>query len=190
MNIHWNYNLIIFAMALVSTCLDDQIMIRVSRAHRCQLRVKLGQIWLKLLKNCEELGFDIKPWKILFCENFDLVWPSVKPRLTRGILTKKDTLNAPMFKQVAPHHYKYSHDLMERKWHLWVFQGLARKSRADEIQYQYHQHPNGWYSCKKWICVKIIYTFLLFVTLYNKSCLVLVNRSINFQFPLEYPFIS
>ena len=34
MNSHWNGNLIIFTMALVSTCFDDQIKIRVSRAHR------------------------------------------------------------------------------------------------------------------------------------------------------------
>ena len=33
MNSHWNENLIIFAMALVSTCFDDRIKIKVFGAH-------------------------------------------------------------------------------------------------------------------------------------------------------------
>ena len=70
-------------MELVSTFLGDHIKIRVSRAH---LESTLGQTWSKLLKISEELGFDIKPWKMLFSEDFDLVWPLVNPRLTRGIL--------------------------------------------------------------------------------------------------------
>ena len=42
---------------------------------RSQLRVKFGQTWSKFLKISKELEFDIKPWKMLFCEDFDLVWP-------------------------------------------------------------------------------------------------------------------
>ena len=40
-----------------------------------------GQTWSNQEKISEKLGFDVKLWKILFCEGFDLVWPSVKPRV-------------------------------------------------------------------------------------------------------------
>ena len=56
----WNESLIIFAMALVSTC--------------------SGQTRSKLLKIFEKLGFGVKLWKTLFSESLDLVWPLVKPR--------------------------------------------------------------------------------------------------------------
>ena len=36
-------------------------------------KVDLGQTWSKLLKIFEKLGFDVKLWKLLFCEDFDLV---------------------------------------------------------------------------------------------------------------------
>ena len=57
MNSRWTENLIIFAMALVSTRFDNQIKIRVSRACR---ELTLGQTWSKLPNISEELGFDIK----------------------------------------------------------------------------------------------------------------------------------
>ena len=50
------------------------------------VRVNSESTWSKLLKFSEMLGFDLKLWKVLFCKGFDLVWPSVNPRLTRGIL--------------------------------------------------------------------------------------------------------
>ena len=124
-------------MALVSTCFDDRIKITVSRAHQ---ESTPSQTWSKLLKISEGLKFDIKPWKMLFCEDFDLIWPSVNPRLTRGIfviLAEKDTLSTSVSKRVAPHHYICSCDPMERKWYFWVFQGLARKSKANKIRYQH-----------------------------------------------------
>ena len=43
-----------------------------------------SQIWSKLLKISKELKFDIKSWKMLFCEDFDIVWPLVKPRVDKG----------------------------------------------------------------------------------------------------------
>ena len=66
-------------------------------------------------------------------------WPLVNPGLTRGILVilvEKWTLSAPMSERVAPCHYICSCDPMERKWYFWVFQGLARKWRANKIRYQ------------------------------------------------------
>ena len=58
MNSHWNENLIIFAMALVSTCFDDRIKIKVFGAHQ---ELTPGQTWSKLIKIFEEPEFDIKP---------------------------------------------------------------------------------------------------------------------------------
>ena len=74
--------------------------------------------------------------------DFDLVWPSINPRLTRGILVflvEKGTSGAPMPEQVVPHRSRCSRDPMERRWYFWVFQGLAYKSRVDKIRYQ-HSH--------------------------------------------------
>ena len=136
MNSHWIENLIFFAMALVSTCFDVWIKIRVYGAH---LELTPSQTWSKLLKISKELGFDIKPRKMLFCEDFDHVWPSINLELNKGILVilgEKDTLSAPISERVAPRHYICSCDPMERKWHFWIFQGPARKSRANKIQYQ------------------------------------------------------
>ena len=56
-----------------------------SRAIRGQLRVKLGQTRSKLPKISKKLRFDVKLWKVMFCEGFDLVWPSVNLRLAKGI---------------------------------------------------------------------------------------------------------
>ena len=136
MNSRWNENLIIFTMALVSTRSNCWIKIRVSRGHQ---ESTLGQTWSNLLKIFEEVGFDIKSWKMLFCEYFNIVWPLVNPGLTRGILVilaKKGTLSAPVSKRVAPLHYICSYNPMEREWYFWVFQGPTSKSRADKIQYQ------------------------------------------------------
>ena len=72
MNSHWNDNLIIFAMALVSTCFDHRIKIRISGSHR---ESTIGQTWSKLLKISEELGL--------------------------GILVEKGTLSALVFKWVV-----------------------------------------------------------------------------------------
>ena len=57
-------------MAMVSTLSNGGFKIRVSGAHQ---KSTLGQTWSKLLKISEDLGFDIKPGKMLFCEDFDLV---------------------------------------------------------------------------------------------------------------------
>ena len=136
MNSRWNHNLIIFAMELVSTHSDERVKFRVFRAHR---ESTSSQTWSKLPIFSKELGFDIKPWKMLFYDDFDLVWPLVNPGLTKGILVilaKKGTLGALMFKRVAPRHSRCPHGPMERKLYFWIFWGPAHKSRADKIWYQ------------------------------------------------------
>ena len=110
-------------MTLVSTRSNGWIKIRVFGAHQ---ESAPGQTWSKLLKISEELGFDIKPWKILFGENFDLVWPLVNPRFTKSILVilaEKDTLRALVFERVALRHYICSHNPMKRKWYFFYFLG-------------------------------------------------------------------
>jgi len=57
MNSCCNENLIIFAMALVSTCSDSWIKIRVLGPPR----VNSGSNLVKVAKNSKELEFDIKP---------------------------------------------------------------------------------------------------------------------------------
>ena len=77
---------------------------------------------------------------MLFCEDFDLIWPSVNPRLIRGILVilvEKGTLGALVSERVVPCHFGCSHDPMERNKHFWIFWGSARKSRAVKIWYQH-----------------------------------------------------
>ena len=94
------------------------------RAFRAHQESTLGQIWSKLLIIFEKLGFDIKPWKIFFYKDFDLVWPLINLWLTRGIfviLAEKDTLSAPISERVMPHHYICSRDPMEGKWYFWIF---------------------------------------------------------------------
>ena len=89
--------------------------IRVSGAYR---ESTLGQTWLKLPKISEKFEFDVKLWKVLFCEGFDLIWPLVNPRLTRCILVilaEKCTLGAPVSKRVAPHHSECPRSPMKRK---------------------------------------------------------------------------
>ena len=44
------------------------------------------EIWSKLIKSSNNLGFDIKAWKILFWWSFDQSWPSANSRLTTSIL--------------------------------------------------------------------------------------------------------
>ena len=85
----------------------------------------------------EELEFDIKPWNMLFCVDFDLVWPLVKLGLTRGISAEKGTLGVPVFEQIAPRHFGCSGGPMERKWYFWIFRGLACKLTVDKIWYQH-----------------------------------------------------
>ena len=79
MNSHWTENLIIFAMTLVSTRSNGQIKIRVFGARKSKLRVNLvkvakifrnARVWFKTMNSVVLQGF----------------WPSVNPRLTRGIL--------------------------------------------------------------------------------------------------------
>ena len=84
-------------MALASTRSDSWIKIRVLVPPRVNIRSNLTKIF-------EELGFDVKAWKMSFGEDSDLVWILVNPRLTRGILvnlTRKGTLSAPMPEQVT-----------------------------------------------------------------------------------------
>ena len=126
MNSRWNENFIIFTMELVSTCFDDRIKIKASRAHE---ESTLGQTWSKLLKISEKLGFDIKPWKMLFFEDIDLVWPLVNPGLTKGILAKKATLSTLMVERVVPRHYICTCDHVETKWY---FLGFSRSSTQIE----------------------------------------------------------
>ena len=86
--------------------------------------VNFGSNLVKWLKISKKLGFDEKLWKVLFCVDFNIVWPSVNPRLTRGILvilTRKGTFGAPVSEWVAPCHSGCSCGLMERKWYFWVF---------------------------------------------------------------------
>ena len=58
--------------------------------------------------------------------------------LTKGILVisaEKCTPGAPVPKQVTPRRSRCSHRPLERKWYFWIFWGLARKLRADNIRY-------------------------------------------------------
>ena len=60
-------------------------------------RIDFGSNLVKVVKISEKLKFDVKLWKMLFCEGFDLVWPWSNLRSTKGILvilTKKDILGA------------------------------------------------------------------------------------------------
>ena len=71
-----------------------------------------GQIWSKLLKISEKLRFEVKLWKMLFCEGFDFIWPSVNLRLTRGILVilaEKCTLGTLVSEGVGPYNFGCSH---------------------------------------------------------------------------------
>ena len=100
MNSRWNEDLIIFKMALVSTHSNDQIKIWVSRARRKLTSGQFGQS----CQNLQKAWFDVKLWKVLLCEGFDLVWPTVNLRLTRHnlvILAEKGTSIASTFKRVA-----------------------------------------------------------------------------------------
>ena len=72
MNSCWNKNWIIFTMTLVSTYFGSRIKIRVFRPTQDWFQVKFGQTWSKLSKLSMKLGFDVKLWKILFSEGFDL----------------------------------------------------------------------------------------------------------------------
>ena len=133
MNSRWNDNLIIFAMEVVSTHFDDWVKIRVFRPHRESTPC---QTWSKLPKIFMELGFDIKLWKMLFCENFNLVCPLVNLRLTRGILVilaEKGTLGAPMSEWVVPHHFGCPHGPMERKFYFWIFR--VRHANRGQTKY-------------------------------------------------------
>ena len=117
MNSCWNGNLIIFVMELVSTSSHGWIKIIVFGAHQ---ESTLGQTWTKLPKIFDELGFEIKPWKMIF----NIVWPLVNPGLTRGILVilaEKGTLGALMSEQVVPCHFGCLCSPMERKWYFWIF---------------------------------------------------------------------
>ena len=80
----------------------------------------LGQIWPKLTKSSNYLGFDVETWRMSFWWSFDL----------------NDILNALMSKQVKPWWSRCSHTLSVRKWFFWNFQGPAHKSRMDKIWYQ------------------------------------------------------
>ena len=117
-------------MALILTCFDDRIKIRVFKAHWVSTP---SQTWSKLLKISKEFGFDVKLWKVLFCKDFDLVWPLVNPGLTRGILVilaEKGTLSTPTFEQVAPCHYMCSCDPMEKKWYFFGFSRVWHANRG------------------------------------------------------------
>ena len=139
MNSRWNDNLIIFAMEVVSTHFDDWVKIRVFRPHRESTPC---QTWSKLPKIFMELGFDIKLWKMLFCENFNLVCPLVNLRLTRGILVilaEKGTLGAPMSEWVVPHHFGCPHGPMERKLYFWIFR--VRHANRGRTKYGINSYP-------------------------------------------------
>ena len=131
MNSHWNENLIIFAMALVSTCFDDRIKIKVFGAHQ---ELTPGQTWSKLPKIFKKLKFDVKLWKVKFWGDFDLVWLSANLGLTKGvliILAERATLSAPVFERVVPCHSRCSHGSMERKWYFWIFRGSSTQIKGE-----------------------------------------------------------
>ena len=128
----WNDNLIIFAVTLVSTHFNRHIKIWVFGAHQ---ESSLGQTWSKLLKISEEIRFDIKPWKMLFCEDFDLVWPLVNPRLTMGILVilaGKGTLSVLLFEWVAPWHYICSCDPKRENEFFFGFLGSSMLIKGEK----------------------------------------------------------
>ena len=129
MNSPWNENLIIFVMALVSTCSNSRIKISPSK-------INFGS---KLSKFSVKLGFDVKLWKMLLLSvltSFDL---RSNLGLIRGILVilaKNGTSGALVPKHVAQCCSGCSRGSMERKRYFWTFRGPACKSRADKIQYQ------------------------------------------------------
>ena len=129
MNSRWNENLIIFAMALDQPVLTTRSILGFLGPIGSQLRVKFGQTWSKFLKISKELEFDIKPWKMLFFEDIDLVWPLVNPGLTKGILAEKATLSTLMFERVVPRHYICTCDHVETKWY---FLGFSRSNTQIE----------------------------------------------------------
>ena len=134
MNSCWNENLIIFIMELVSTCSDSWIKIWVFGAYPM---LTPNQTWSNLLKIFVDLEFDIKPWKMLFCEDFDLVWPLAK--VDQGYFGhfgwKSHFERSDVWMGCATPLYMFSWP-MKRKWYFWVFQGPARKSKVDKIWYQ------------------------------------------------------
>ena len=77
MNSHWKGNLIIFVMALVPTCSNSHIKIRVSNALESQPRVKLDEnhqvarVWCINMKNFVWDNFN----RLLLSVNLGLIWP-------------------------------------------------------------------------------------------------------------------
>ena len=119
MNSRWNEN-------LASTRSDGRIKIRVFGARS---ESTLGQIWSKLPKVSEKLGFDVKLLKMFFCEDFDLIWPPVNPGLTRGILAKKGTLSTLMSERL--HHVIL--DVLAAPWkenNIFGFFGVQHVNRG------------------------------------------------------------
>ena len=129
----------IFTIAFVSTRYDGLIKIRISGARwestPCQIWLNLvkvakslreAQVWYKTIKSVVLWGF----WRYLTFS---------QPRVDQGILVilaEKGTLSASMSERVALCHSRCSCGPKERKKYLWNFWDLARKLRADKIQYQ------------------------------------------------------
>ena len=128
MNSHWIENLIIFTMMLFSTRSNGQIKIMVSRARR-------ESTWSKLPKISEKLRFNAKLWKVLFYDGFDLIWPSVNPRLTKGILVilvEKGTSGTPASERVASHHSGCPRGPMGRKIMFLDFLGFDTQIEGEQ----------------------------------------------------------
>ena len=82
-------------------------------------KVNFESTWSNLPKIFEKLEFDVKLWKLLFCESFDFIWPSVDLGLTTSvlvILAKKGTLSASVSEWVALRYSRCSRGPMKRKW--------------------------------------------------------------------------
>ena len=93
---------------------------------------------VKLDKNLLVCRVWCKSMKMLFRQDFDLIWLSVNSRLTRGILVNligKGTSSVSMPKRVTQCQSKRFLGPMEKRLYFWNFQGPACKSRVDKIQY-------------------------------------------------------
>ena len=124
MNSCWNENLIIFAMALISTRFHSWIKIRIFGPTR-------DRLWVKLVQSCHKSPRSSGFVRVL--TSFDL-WSNL--RLTMGILAKRDISGAPVSERVALRHSGCSCGPKERKLYFGVFQGSTRKLKVEKIWYQ------------------------------------------------------
>ena len=98
-------------------------------------RVNFRSNLVKVTKNLLQAQVWVKLWKMLFCENLDLIWPSVKPRVDEGHFGhfhEKGTLGTLVPERVVPRHSRCSHDPVERKWYVFYFSGSNTQIKGEQ----------------------------------------------------------